>query len=123
MRNKYILHDNLAEPDHLESINTTLRLMQQQLLKELTYKQEIITAKEQEILKLSAQLEKKETQLQELTQKVEEVKRNNEGNKQLTKKLLNDLVRKQQDIEWYKRTYETRSFFGILKQKFFQILD
>jgi septation ring formation regulator EzrA len=44
----------------------------------------------------------------------------NEGNKQLINKLLGDLARLQQDLDWYKRTFEQRSFFGTLKEKIFK---
>lgn len=40
-----------------------------------------------------------------------------EGNRQLINKLLGELSKVQNNIEWYKRTYEQRSFFGTLRQK------
>ena len=43
--------------------------------------------------------------------------RNIDGNRQLINKLLNDLERMKQDIEWYKRTYEKRTLFGVIKER------
>jgi hypothetical protein len=43
--------------------------------------------------------------------------RKQEGTKQLINKLLEDIRRYQNDIEWYKRTYERRSLLGTLKEK------
>lgn len=40
-----------------------------------------------------------------------------EGNRQLINKLLGELSKIQNNIEWYKRTYEQRSFFGMMRQK------
>jgi len=42
------------------------------------------------------------------------------GNRQLINKLLGDISRLQNDIDWYKRTYEKRSLLGLLREKFFQ---
>jgi len=43
-----------------------------------------------------------------------------EGNRQLINKLLGDLSKLQNDVEWYKRTYEQRSFLGTLREKIFK---
>lgn len=43
-----------------------------------------------------------------------------EGNRQLINKLLGELSKLQNNIEWYKRTYEQRSFFGMIRQKIFR---
>ena len=40
------------------------------------------------------------------------------GDKQLINKLVGDIERLNQDIEWYKKTYEKRSFFGLLRERF-----
>ncbi len=40
-----------------------------------------------------------------------------EGNRQLINKLLGELSKLQNNIEWYKRTYEQRSFIGMMRQK------
>jgi hypothetical protein len=34
------------------------------------------------------------------------------------KALMADKIKLEQDLEWYRRTYENRSLLGILKEKF-----
>ncbi|ULQ56471.1 hypothetical protein KJS94_17615 [Flavihumibacter rivuli] len=55
--------------------------------------------------------------IESLQQSLDECKRTTEGNKQLINKLLGDITRLTQEIEWYKRTYESRSLLGVLKEK------
>ena len=119
MRNTLLLHDFTSKPDPLDDINKSLKSIQHQLLSELAYKQDIISSKEEEITSLNNELAQKNELIEVLNKKVLEVERKNEGNKQLNKKLINEVVRKQQDIEWYKRTYESRSLLGTLKEKIF----
>jgi hypothetical protein len=40
-----------------------------------------------------------------------------EAKKQLVDKLIGDITSLKQDIDWYKRTYEQRSFLGTIKEK------
>lgn len=42
------------------------------------------------------------------------------GDKQLINKLIGDMERLNQDIDWYKKTYEKRSLIGTFKQKLFK---
>jgi hypothetical protein len=120
MGNALLLQDYISPSDHLEDIHKTLDAIQLQLLKELSHKQSLLEAKDQEILELKAALQVKIQLVEELNQRVLVVERNNEGNKQLNKKLISEIVRKQQDIEWYKRTYEKRSLIGYIKEKIFK---
>lgn len=48
---------------------------------------------------------------------IKEEHKKHEGSKQLINKLLEDIRRYQNDIDWYKRTYETRSLMGTIKEK------
>ncbi|RNI29235.1 hypothetical protein [Rufibacter latericius] len=112
----------IPESDSLESIHHTLNLIKLQFLEELSSKQDLLDKKEQEINTLKIALEEKNKAIEELNLKVAQVERNNEGNRQLNRKLINELVRKQQDIEWYKRTYEQRSFLGTIKQRILEKL-
>ena len=41
------------------------------------------------------------------------------GKHQLIEKLLDDINRCHNELEWYKRTYEKRTFIGLLKQRLF----
>jgi hypothetical protein len=87
---------------------------------EITAKQRTIERQEQEMQRLNGLTEEKNTLILQLNNKLTECTRNSEGNRQLINKLLNDIDRLQQDIDWYKRTYETRSFLGTIKQKLFR---
>jgi activator of HSP90 ATPase len=112
-----LLQDYISPTEHLEDIHKSLDSIQAHLLQELSYKQSLLIAKDQEISELKAALDAKIALVEELNTKVLAVERNNEGNKQLNKKLISEIVRKQQDIEWYKRTFEKRSLLGTLKEK------
>lgn len=101
----------------VQNIYRSLEGIQQQLEEEVTHKQTIINGCSEEIKLLRAQVVLKDQMIQTLENKISENQRNIEGNRQLINKLLNDLDRMQQDIEWYKRTYERRSLLGILKDK------
>jgi chromosome segregation ATPase len=101
----------------VQHIYRSLEGIQQQLEEEVLNKQTIIDGCAQEIKALHAQVESKSQVIQNLEAIILENQRNIEGNRQLINKLLNDLDRMQQAIEWYKRTYETRSLLGVIKDK------
>lgn len=107
----------LTQPDLESAIFQSLKNIEQQLQDELAVKQKAVEASWQEILDLRAQLEDKDQTILALQTKITENQRNIEGNRQLINKLLGDLDRMRQDLEWYKRTYETRSLLGTIKQK------
>lgn len=104
-----------------ENIFQALRLIQQQLEKEIVSKQKTIERQEEEIRKQRNDLEQKSELVISLNLKFQECQRSNEGSRQLINKLLNDIDRKNQDIEWYKRTYETRSLLGTIREKVFRV--
>jgi chromosome segregation ATPase len=106
-----------VSPDKMEDIQQSLEIIEQKLDGEITSRQKTIDLQEQEIRRLHKILEDKNAQLIQLTDKLAECSRHNEGNRQLINKLLGDQDRLNQDIEWYKRTYEKRSFLGIIKEK------
>ena len=56
----------------------------------------------------------------QLEKKLADCRRHNEGQQQLINKLLSDIDRCQLDIDWYRRTYEKRTFFGVIKEKLFR---
>ncbi len=62
---------------------------------------------------------KKEAIIESLEMQNRELNRKGEGEKQLVNKLLGDIERLNQDIGWYKKTYEKRSLLGTIKQKLF----
>jgi hypothetical protein len=84
---------------------------------EITYKQRIVDKLLNDIEILRHQLEEKENEVYGLRQALDACAHNEEGNRQLINKLLGDVSRYQNDIEWYKRTYEKRSLLGVLKDK------
>lgn len=102
-----------------ENIFQALKLIQQQLEKEIVSKQRTIERQEEEIQKQRSIIESKDRLINNLEIRISECQKNSEGSRQLINKLLNDIDRKNQDIDWYKRTYETRSLLGTLKQKIF----
>jgi hypothetical protein len=119
MRNPLLIPSDSTPADLLKGIYESLRKINIKLEEELEAKQHMLTEKEQEILALKGIISEKEKEAEVLNKKNADIRRLNEGNRQIIKKLINDVVSKQQDIEWYKRTYETRSLFGTLKEKVF----
>jgi chromosome segregation ATPase len=103
-----------------EGIRQSLDNIEMKLDKEMAAKQKTIDHQETTMQHLHVLLNEKNSVILELSEKLSECSRNNEGNRQLINKLLNDIDRLQQDIEWYKRTYEKRTLAGILKQKLFR---
>ena len=67
---------------------------------------------------LEGKLAEEQQEKKQLHKTLTEETRKQDGAKQLINKLLEDISRYQNDIEWYKRTYEKRSFIGVLRQKF-----
>ena len=98
-------------------IQQSLENIELKLDSEIAAKQRTIEIHEQEIKRLRALSEERTGEIVQLKATVAECMRNAEGNKQLINKLLNDIDRLNQDVEWYKRTYEKRSFLGTIKQK------
>lgn len=104
--------------DKMEDLQQSLDLIEHKLDAEIQAKQNTIDRQEQEIMRLHALIEKKDKIILETGEKLAECTSNNEGNRQLINKLLNDIDRLNQDIEWYKRTFEKRSLAGVLKERF-----
>jgi predicted RNase H-like nuclease (RuvC/YqgF family) len=109
---------NMEDAVH-DGIRQSLDNIEVKLDKEIKARQKTIDHQEQVMQRLYSLLDEKNTVILELSEKLSECSRNSEGNRQLINKLLNDIERLQQDVDWYKRTYETRSLIGILKQKLF----
>lgn len=101
----------------VEDIFLSLQVIQQKLEEELSAKQRIIESNWEEIRTLRTAVQEKGIAMLQLEKSLSESQRNNEGNRQIINKLLNDLDRMQQDVEWYKRTYEKRSLLGVFKDR------
>lgn len=101
----------------VHDIYASLKDIQQKLEDEIVSKQSVIESSRAEIHMLRSTIQEKDQIILHLENKVHDSLRNSEGNRQLINKLLNDLERMQQDVEWYKRTYESRSLLGTIKEK------
>jgi uncharacterized coiled-coil DUF342 family protein len=120
MRNKFLIEElNGSKTSSVEHMEVMLEQIEQKLDEEIGFKQQTITRQESEIQKLRSIIEDKNNSLRDMGDKVAECRRQSEGNRQLINKLLTDIDRLKQDIEWYKRTYVKRSFLGTIKQKLF----
>lgn len=105
-----------------EELQQSLDAIELKLDVDIAAKQKTIERQELEIQRLHLLLDEKTKTLQETSSQLAECMRKGEGNRQLINKLLNDIDRLNQDIEWYKRTYEKRSLGGILKDRFKRLL-
>lgn len=105
--------------DKIGDLQHSLDVIEQKMDAEIVGKQRTIERQEEEIQRLHALIANKDKQIQQTSEKLAECANNNEGNRQLINKLLGDIDRLRQDIDWYKRTYEKRSFLGTVKEKFF----
>lgn len=75
---------------------------------------------ETDIRDLKREIDKKNSTIINLKDELNNAQHLNEGNRQLINKLLGDLSKLQNDNDWYKRTYEQRSFLGTIRQKIFR---
>jgi len=120
MKNKILIESLNGDREHsLEQMNVMLEQIEQKLDEEIGFKQQTINRQENEIQKLRTVIEAKNVTIKEMSDKVAECQRSFEGNRQLINKLLTDIDRLKQDIEWYKRTYVKRSLLGTIKEKLF----
>lgn len=105
--------------EKIDDLQQSLETIEHKLDSEILNKQKTIGRQEEEINRLHLLIEAKDKTLLEMSEKLGDCMRNSEGNRQLINKLLNDIDRLNQDIDWYKRTYEKRSFLGTIKEKIF----
>ena len=108
---------NVNEAVELEQINKELEYIRIFLEKEMALKQKSFEKSESNNETLKKTLEEKNNEITNLLAKLQEVQQASEGNRQIINKLLNDISHYQKDIDWYKRTYEKRSFLGVIKEK------
>src|SRR4030095_13959061 len=112
-----ILIDKLNGINHDESVLKTLILIEEKLEKEITSKQNTIEWLQEEHRRSQTEAAEKNNCITELNARLAECRSHVEGNRQLINKLINDIDKLQQNIDWYKRTYESRSLFGVIKDK------
>ena len=109
---------HIAGQSNLEDVQQSLELIEHKLDSEILAKQRTIEHQQQEIQRLHLLIEGKDKTILEIGEKLAECTNNNEGNRQLINKLLGDIDRLRQDLNWYERTYEKRSLAGVLKDRF-----
>jgi chromosome segregation ATPase len=100
-----------------KQISERLEQIKQYLESEIESKQRTIEQQQQEMALLRKEIQGKTNDITHLQQQLQQCSQQTEGHRQLINKLLNDIEHYQNDIEWYKRTYERRSIWGVLKEK------
>lgn len=101
----------------MHEIRQVLEGIEEKMEAEISAKQRTIDRQEEELRRLQALLEEKTRVIADMEEKLLESMRKSEGNRQLINKLLGDIDRLNQDVEWYRRTYEKRSLIGTIKEK------
>jgi molybdate-binding protein len=114
----------IALPGNLTELQLEdlLRQVYSHLLSENEYKRDRIEELIKRLKDLEAKLAEEQLEKKQLHKTLSEENKKKEGTKQLINKLLEDIRRYQNDIEWYKRTYESRSLLGTIKEKIFNRL-
>lgn len=100
--------------DRLMDEITSIRLF---IEKESESKQQMLQESKNEIHLLKNELIEKNDLISSLDRKLKECKSSQDANQQIINKLLSDISKMQNDIDWYRRTYEKRSFLGTMKEK------
>lgn len=109
--NGVMSHDMIRQ--NLEHIRSFIEV-------ELAEKKEIIKEQAVEIEELKQLLQKKDIAIGMFEANTRQFQETAEGNRQLINKLLGEISRLQNDIDWYKRTYEERSLWGTIREKIFK---
>ena len=112
-----ILYDQINGAEQATNVLKTLKLIEQKLEKEVTAKQSTIEWQQEELKRLQLEAIDKNNTITDLNARLADCRSHVEGNRQLINKLINDIDGLQVSVEWYKRTYETRSLLGIIKDK------
>jgi peptidoglycan hydrolase CwlO-like protein len=112
-----ILHNKINGVNHDTIVLNVLRSLEQKLEKEIAAKQSLIKWQQDELKRLQNDVLKKDHIIDEFDTRLMECRSNVEGYRQLINKLITDVDKLQQNVDWYKRTYESRSLFGVIKDK------
>lgn len=107
----------LTEDNKYHQLTTTLASIKQFIDTELNAKQVLVVRLQNVIDVLRKELDESHAEAESKARQLQHITQLNEGNKQIINKLLGDISKMQNDLEWYKRTYEKRSFLGVIKQK------
>src|SRR6476659_11098341 len=99
-----ILYDKV-DSDHDAIVARTLKLIDQKLEKEIASKQDTIKWQQEELKRIQSEVLEKSNLISDLNAKLIECRSQSEGHRQLINKLITDIDKLQQNIDWYKRTY------------------
>lgn len=116
---KVIKIDEEKDVSEINAVRQALVAINKQMEQLVAVHKASIEKAEETIGQLLQLVNKKETIIESLETQNKELNRKGEGEKQLVNKLLGDIERLNQDIGWYKKTYEKRSLLGTIKQKLF----
>jgi chromosome segregation ATPase len=117
MNNQLLLEEYELNPLLSDHLHKTLEGIRVGLQKEISNKQKTIENLQEQVNLLLNVIQEKNNTIKSISKKLEVCQQTTEGNRQLFNKLLNDVDRLQQEVEWYKRTYEKRSLLGIIRDK------
>jgi len=109
--------DGIFETTSTKQVETYFKRLHSLMESEIVNKQKTIELLQSEIIRLRKEVASAQESNRDISFKLQDAQQKAEGNRQLVNKLLNEMERMQQDIEWYKRTYENRSLFGTLREK------
>ena len=116
---KIIKFDEVEDVSEISAVRQTLLTINNKIDQVVASNQTRIEKAEETIKNLLEIISQKDRVISLLERQLEELNRKGEGEKQLVNKLLGDIDRLNQDIGWYKKTYEKRSLLGTIKQKLF----
>jgi peptidoglycan hydrolase CwlO-like protein len=114
-----ILYDKMngTTQESISAILRTLASIQQRVENDAEVNRQILQWQQAELKRLQHEVLEKNNVIGDLTAKLRDCHTQSEGSRQLINKLITDIDRLQQAIEWYRKTYETRSLAGIIKDK------
>ena len=118
MKNE-ILYEKMngTTQDSMSVILRTLASIQQRVEHDAERNHQILHWQQAELKRLQHEAREKNNVIADLNTKLQDCQTQSEGGRQLINKLITDIDRLQQAIEWYRKTYETRSLAGIIKDK------
>jgi peptidoglycan hydrolase CwlO-like protein len=117
---KVIKIDEEKELSDMNAMRQSLIAISHQMEQMMDSNKSRIDKAEETIRNLLQLINRKEEKINTLELLNQELNRKGDGEKQLVNKLLGDIERLNQDIGWYKKTYEKRSLLGTIKQKLFR---
>lgn len=109
--------NNTGRQTQLNEISEKLEDIGSFMEQELKSKQQIIDQQLENLQRVTMERDSKDIVINSLKEQLEIASQQVESNRQLINKLLGDISHYQNDLEWYKRTYEKRSLFGVIKDK------